>query len=96
MGSVVVGDPLTLEAGIQQGDLLSPMLFVFATSFLIRRMHAAGLDLEQFWYVDDSVTDILPRETVLKKVLQLFGEIRQCQTYGVVRRKVSSWCWNNW
>ena len=50
------------------------MLFVFATSLLIRRRQAAELDLEQFWYVDDSVIDIPPRESVPRKVLGLFAE----------------------
>ena len=74
VGSAAVGDPFTLEAGIRQGDPLSPMLFAFAPSFLIRRIHAARPHLEQFLYVDDSVIDIPPREVVLRKVLQLFDE----------------------
>ena len=32
------------------------------------------LDLEQFWYVDDSMIDIPTRESVLRKVLGLFAE----------------------
>ena len=76
VGKAVVGDSFTLEAGIRQGDPLCAMLFVFATDFLIRRIHAAGLDLEQSWYVDDSVIDIPPRELVLRKVLQLFDNFR--------------------
>ena len=32
VGNAVVRDPITLEAGIPLGDLLSPMLSVFATS----------------------------------------------------------------
>ena len=74
VGNAVVGDPFTLEAGIRQGDPLSQMLFVFATSFLIRRIQAVDLDLEQFWYVDDSMIDIPPRESVLRKALGLFAE----------------------
>ena len=71
---VVVGDPVTLEADIRQGDRLSPMLFVFAISFLIRRIQTADLHLEQLWYVDDSMIDISPRESVLWKVVGLFAE----------------------
>ena len=47
---------------------------MFATSFLIRRMQAADLVLEQFWYVDNSMINIAPREYVLRKVLSLFAE----------------------
>ena len=50
------------------------MLFVFATSFLIRHVQAVDLDLEQFWYVNDSMIDIHPRESMLRKVLGLFAE----------------------
>ena len=74
VGNAVVGNRFTLEAGIRQGDVLSPVLFVFATSFLIRRIQAAHLDLEQFWYVDGSMIDVPPRESVLRKVLGLFAE----------------------
>ena len=37
-GNTVVADSFILEAGVRQGDPLSPMFFVFATSFLIRRI----------------------------------------------------------
>ena len=69
-----MGDPFALEAGIRQGDPLSLMLFVFATSFLIRRIHAAGLDLKQFWYVDDSMIDIPTSGAVLRNVVKLFED----------------------
>ena len=45
------------------------MLFMFVTSFLIRRIQAAHLDLEQFWYVDDAMTDIPLRDSLLHKSL---------------------------
>ena len=74
MGNTVVGEPFTLEAGIRQGDPLSLMLFVFATSFLITRIQAADLGLEQFWYVDNSMIEIPRRESVLRKVPGMFDE----------------------
>ena len=47
------GRPIYAEAGVRQGDPLSLMLFVLATSFLVWRIHTAGLVLEHFWYVDN-------------------------------------------
>ena len=56
--------------------------FVFATSFLTRPIHAARLDREQFWYVDDFVCDIPPKASMLQKVPGLiddFGQVSNLQ-----------------
>ena len=44
---------------------MSPMLFVFATSFVICRIQTVGPVLEPFSYVDDSMIDLRPKESVL-------------------------------
>ena len=41
------------------------MLLVFAIGLLIGHIHGFGLDLDQIWYVDDSVIDIPLRVSVL-------------------------------
>ena len=91
VGNAVVGDPFPLEAGVQQGDPLSPMLFVFATSFLMCRIHWAGLDVEHF---SDSVIDLPLQLTVLKKVLKLLTTSAMCPICGAIQKTVSCWFWS--
>ena len=53
------------------------MLFVFATSFLIRRILAARLDVARFMVVDNSKVGLSLRASVLRKGVCLFRDFGQ-------------------
>lgn len=80
IGNSIAGEEFPLHAGIRQGDPLSPILFVFITLFLIHHIKkdVTTQECDQFWYVDDALYDMPPREEYVNAIInhhELFGKV---------------------